>query len=200
MVSFSKVMLLFSILAYNNALTTYKIGDEVADFTLKNVDGKFVSLSSFPSAKGFVLVFTSNRCPLANAYNGRILALHNDFVNLGYPLILINPNDPTAYAEDSFESMTQIAQKQGLVFPYLQDVGGKVARVFGATRTPEAFVLNNQNGKIILRYTGQLDDNAHAPDGVVERYVRAAIESLRRNEPVKTPATKPIGCSIKWRG
>ncbi len=197
MVSFSKVMLLFSVLVYNHAITTYKIGDEVADFTLKNVDGKFVSLSSFPSAKGFVLVFTSNRCPIANVYNSRLLALHNDYVNLGYPVILINPNDPIAYSEDSFESMVQVAKEQGITFPYLQDLDGKIARLFGATRTPEAFVLQNQNGKIILRYAGQLDDNAHDSDGVIEHYVRAAIESLQRNEPVKTPVTKPIGCSIK---
>ena len=38
----------------------FKVGDKAADFKLKNVDGKYVSLADFPQAKGFVIVFTCN--------------------------------------------------------------------------------------------------------------------------------------------
>jgi peroxiredoxin len=179
---------------------TYKVGDEVADFTLKNVDGKLVSLSSFPSAKGFILVFTSNRCPVAKAYDKRLIALHDDYVNEGYPLILINPNDPVAYAAESFEKMQQLVESKRFAFQYLQDIDGEIAANFGATRTPEAFVLNNEAGKIILRYTGKIDDNAHDSKGTTRNYVREVLEILQKNEPVKTPSTKAIGCSIKWEG
>ena len=180
--------------------TTYKIGDEVADFTLKNVDDKLVSLSNFPSAKGFVLVFTSNRCPVAKAYEQRLIELNDTYAKEGYPLILINPNDPVAYSAESFENMRQIAEENDFKFPYLQDVGGKIAAIFGATRTPEAFVLNNERGKIILRYTGQLDDNAHDATGANQQFVKQALERLKMQFPVRIPVTKPVGCGIKWEG
>ena len=51
----------------------YKVGDQAADFKLKNVDGKFVSLADYPNAKGFVVIFTCNNCPYAKAYQDRII-------------------------------------------------------------------------------------------------------------------------------
>lgn len=200
MISFFQILFLLSLLRIGSPTTTYQIGDEVADFTLRNVDGKFVSLSNFPSAKGFILVFTSNRCPVAKAYEDRLIDLHDKYAVQGYPLILINPNDPLAYTEESFAKMKRLADDKRFGFPYLQDTNGKVANAFGATRTPEVFVLNNENGKAILRYTGQLDDNAHDAPGVTRNYVQEAIERLKQNEPVEIPVTKPIGCGIKWKG
>lgn len=198
---FVKTIALILIVSYNySPPATYQVGDEVADFTLKNVDGKLVSLSNFPSAKGFVLVCTSNRCPVAKAYEDRLIALNEKYAIQGYPLILINPNDPLAYAAESFEKMQQLAESKRFTFPYLQDIDGKVAGTFGATRTPEAFVLHIEARKIILRYTGQIDDNAHDSKGTTRNYVREAIESLQRNEPIKIPSTKAIGCGIKWEG
>ena len=188
------------LLLFDHSPAPYQIGDEVADFALKNVDGKTVSLSNFPSAKGFIVVFTSNRCPVAKAYEDRLIALHNEYAVKGYPLILINSNDPLAYADESFTKMKQLADNKRFVFPYLQDTNGKVASAFGATRNPEVFMLNNKEGRMILRYAGQLDDNAHDASGVTRNYVREAIESLKLNEPIKTPVTKPIGCGIKWKG
>jgi peroxiredoxin len=53
----------------------YKVGDVVTDFTLKNIDGKMVSLANYKKAKGFIVVFTCNHCPFAKAYEDRIIAL-----------------------------------------------------------------------------------------------------------------------------
>ena len=201
MVPFIKITLvaIFASLSFPPP-TIYKVGDEVADFTLKNVDGRFISLNNFPSAKGFIIVFTSNRCPVAKVYQKRLIELNSKFAREGYPLILINPNDPVAYAAESFDNMRQIADKNNYNFPYLQDTGGKLAATFGATRTPEAFVLNNERGKIILRYAGEIDDNAHDAIGVDQKYVEQAIERLKVQFPVRIRSTKPTGCGIKWKG
>jgi peroxiredoxin len=198
LVKLTVVAIIFSIFYFPP--TTYKVGDEVADFTLKNVDGRFVSLSNFPSAKGFIIVFTSNRCPVAKVYQKRLIGLNSKFAREGYPLILINPNDPVAYAAESFDNMRRITDENGYNFPYLQDVGGKLAATFGATRTPEAFILNRERGKIVLRYAGKIDDNAHDAAGVNKRYVEQAIERLKMQFPVRIPVTKPNGCGIKWKG
>ena len=50
----------------------YQVGDVVADFSLKNINGKTVSLADYKSAKGFIIVFTCNTCPYAVAYEDRI--------------------------------------------------------------------------------------------------------------------------------
>ena len=73
------------ILAANLFAEGYKVGDHAADFKLKNVDGKTVSLSDFPNAKGFIVVFTCNNCPYAKAYQDRIIALDQKYKTQGLP-------------------------------------------------------------------------------------------------------------------
>ena len=53
-----------------------KIGDMAPDFKLKNIDGKLVSLADYKDAKGYLVVFTCNTCPYAQAYEDRIIKLH----------------------------------------------------------------------------------------------------------------------------
>jgi len=71
----------------------YKVGDKFTGFKLRNTDGKLVSLSDFPEAKGFTVVFTCNHCPYAKAYQDRIIAIDNKYKSKGYPVIAINSND-----------------------------------------------------------------------------------------------------------
>ena len=59
----------------------YEIGDFAADFSLKNVDGKMVSLSDFTEAKGFIVVFTCNHCPYAKKYEDRFIELDKNIKN-----------------------------------------------------------------------------------------------------------------------
>ena len=89
----------------NGGPTGYEVGDKAEDFSLKNIDGNMVSLADYKEAKGFIVIFTCNHCPYAKLYEDRIIALHTKYEPLGYPVIAINPNDPTVQPEDSFENM-----------------------------------------------------------------------------------------------
>src|SRR3984885_560776 len=100
------------------SLTGYNVGDKAIDFKLKNVDGKIVSMADYKDAKGFIVIFTCNHCPFAKAYESRIMALDTKYKAKGYPVIAINPNDPTAVAEDNFETMQQRAKAKNYAFPY----------------------------------------------------------------------------------
>ena len=199
-----KIIFLFFLSFFANAtepVTTggYQIGDAVADFQLKNVDGKLLSLQNFASAKGFILVFTSNHCPFSKSYEDRIVALHQTYTQQGYVLIAINPTDPTAYDEDTFVGMKRKAIEKGYAFPFLSDTSGSVAKAFGATRTPQAFVIKKENRGYVLKYAGAIDDNPQDANGVTKPYVATAVEHLLENKPVVVTQTKPIGCSIKWK-
>ncbi len=175
----------------------YQVGDEATDFSLKNVDGKMVSLKDYSSAKGFIVIFTCNHCPYAKAYEDRIIALGKQYASKGYPVIAINPNDPAIQPQDSYPEMQKRAKEKKFTFPYLFDEGQKVFPVYGATKTPHVFVLQKENGKLIVKYIGTIDNNYENPKDVTERYVEDAVNSLLAGKPVETPTTVAIGCSIK---
>ena len=175
----------------------YEVGDAAADFKLKNIDGKMVSLSDFKKAKGFIVVFTCNHCPYAKKYEDRIVALDKKYKDAGYPMIAINPNDPNVQPEDGFQQMITRAKEKGFTFPYLVDEGQKVYPQYGATKTPHVFILQKEGSKNIVKYIGTIDNNYENPNDVSDYYVQDAVNQLLKNEPVKTEKTVAIGCTIK---
>lgn len=181
------------------ALAQYKTGDQARDFKLKNIDGKMVSMSKFKEAKGFIVVFTCNHCPWSQAYEQRIVELDKKYKDKGYPVIAINPNDPDQQPEDSFDEMKKRAKAKGYTFPYLVDDTQDVTRDYGATRTPHVYVLNKEEGKMVVRYIGAIDDNTEFPDKVSKRYVEDAINDLIDGVYVRNGNTKAVGCTIKWK-
>ncbi len=177
----------------------YKAGDVAQDFHLKNVDGKMVSLANYKDAKGFIVVFTCNHCPVAKLYESRVQALDQQFAAKGYPVIAINPTDPAVYPDDTYEKMVSYAKARNYSFPYLDDASQKITREYGATNTPHVFVLNKQDGKVIVRYTGAIDDNADDATQATKHYVADAVNALIAGQPVAIAKTKAIGCGIKMK-
>jgi peroxiredoxin len=177
----------------------YQVGDAVSNFRLKNTDGNMVSLSDFTSSKGVIVVFTSNHCPFAKAYEDRIIALNNKFAGQGYPVIAINPSDPGTHQDDTFEKMKERSTAKHYGYPYLVDDTQQVARKFGAGRTPQVFVLQKNGTQFVVRYTGMIDDNPQDAAGVTKLYVDEAVTNLAGGKPVVTTITKPVGCAIKWK-
>lgn len=175
----------------------YEVGDVSSDFSLENTDGSMVSLSSFPEAKGFIVVFTCNTCPYSVMYEDRIIALDKKYAPKGYPVVAINPNDPAAIEGDDMADMKTRSQEKGFTFPYLQDKGQKVYPLYGATRTPHVFILQKQNKEHMVRYIGAIDDSSRDPNAVTKRYVEDAVDALLQGKQPKTTQTKAIGCSIK---
>jgi glutathione peroxidase-family protein len=175
----------------------YAIGDKVTDFSLKNVDGNMVSLKDFVETKGFIIVFTCNHCPYSKQYEQRIIDLNKKYAPQGFPVIAINPNDPSVEPEDSFEEMVKRWNEKQFGFPYLFDEGQKVYPIFGATKTPHTFVLSKKTGGYYVEYIGAIDDNNKEPEKVTARYVEEAINALLKGEKPAVSTTKALGCSIK---
>jgi peroxiredoxin len=166
------------------------------DAKLHNVDGRVISIAEVAGAKGTLVVFTCNHCPFAKAWEGRIVALGNDYGKRGIGVVAINSNDPKVAADDGYEQMQQRAKEKGYEFPYAVDSSSDVARAFGATRTPEAFVFD-ASGKLI--YHGAVDDNSEDPAAVQAHFLRDALDALLAGKPVANAETKALGCSIKFR-
>jgi peroxiredoxin len=175
----------------------YTIGDEATDFKLKDVDGKMVSLSDYPDAKGFIVIFTCNTCPFAVASEERIVALDNEFKPKGYPVIAINPNNPVVQEDDTYELMQAKAKEAGFTFPYLFDDSQTVYAKYGATKTPHVYLLQKEDGKNIVKYIGAIDDNVKNAAAVKERFLANAVNELLEGKEVSVKETKAIGCSVK---
>ena len=194
--AFAALPLLVILLAFT---TSVKIGTTIADFTLKNVDGKTVSTASYARNKGLIIVFTCNHCPFAKKYQQRFNALNAKYTAQGFPLIAISSNDFVSFPEDSYDNMKTRAKEEHYNFPYLYDETQSVAKTFGAARTPQAFVLQREDKNWVIRYSGAIDDNGAEPEKVTHAYLEDAVKALLQNKPVQMPETKSIGCSIKFK-
>lgn len=175
-----------------------QIGDYAPDFELPGVDGEVHHLGSYlKTTKVAVVVFMCNHCPYVKAYWERLKAIQTDYAAQGVQLIGINANDDSQYPDDSFDRMKEVAAITQLNYPYLRDANQDVARAFGAERTPEIFVIDQQ---WVVRYNGRIDDNYSDTSLVTSHDLRDAIDQVLTQGEVTTPITQAIGCSVKWRG
>jgi len=184
--------------AFGTAQAQYRIGQKVADFSLKNVDGKMVSLSA-QTGKGAVVIFTCNHCPFSKAYEDRIIALHNKYAPQGYPVIAINPNDAVKSPDDSYDKMKQRAKEKKFPFAYLYDETQDVAKAFGAARTPHVFIVKKEGSDFVLKYIGAIDNNTDEPAKADKKYTEDALNALLAGKNPEPAETKAIGCTIKWK-
>ena len=156
-----------------------------------------VSLSDYNDAKGFIVIFTCNTCPYAVSYEDRIIALDKKYASKGYPVIAVMPNNTSIQPKDDMESMKQRAKQKGFTFPYLIDEGQKISPQYGATKTPEVYLLQKTKKGNEVKYIGAIDDNYQDAAAVKTKYVENAVDALLSGQPIKEPQTRAIGCSIK---
>ena len=168
----------------------------MSDATMKSVDGSDVTIAGAAGKKGTLVVFMCNHCPWVKMWQARIAAVGNAAVTKGIGVIAINPNDPDQFPEDAYDPMVNQAKALGLKFPYAVDATSDVARAFGATRTPEAFLFDAK-GKLV--YHGTVDDNARDEKAVKKAWLRQAVDAVAAGRAVKAAETKALGCSVKLR-
>ncbi len=173
-----------------------EIGKPAPSFNLPNVDGKMVdSAELLKNNKALVVVFMANHCPVAVAYQDRLIEIQKDYKERGVAIVAISSNDAAAYPTDSFENMKKRAEEKKYNFPYLYDESQEVARSFRATCTPHVFVIDAKGN---LAYRGAVDDNRD-PKKVTNAYLRDALDAVLAGKPASPATTKQVGCSIKWK-
>ena len=185
-------------LAGQEGLQPLPIGSSapMTDVRMLNVDGNEVSIADVAGEHGTLVMFSCNHCPWVKAWEPRIAAIGNEFSRRGVGVIAVNSNDPLAYPEDAFEVMVERAAERGFEFAYVVDATSEVARAYGATKTPEAFLFD---AEMELVYYGTIDDNAQHPDEVQKTFLADALEALVAGTEIPVAETKALGCSIKYR-
>ncbi len=187
-----------------NTVKPLAIGSPAPDFDLPGVDGERYRLADFAKAKILVIVFTCNHCPTAQAYEGRLKKLYDDYTPRGVAIVAISPNDPKAlrldelgYTDlsDSLEEMKLRAEQQGFKFPYLYDgEQQEVSTAYGPPATPTVYIFDESRR---LRYLGRIDD-ADREERVRSHDTRNALDALLAGREVPVARTRAFGCSTKW--
>lgn len=167
-------------------------GQIVPNFTLENV-----TLANYAQKKAIVVVFTSSHCMFAKEYVGRLNQLNQQFSGQGVQFIAINSNDATLAPDDGAEKMRVISAYQ---FPYLKDNEQKVAKLFGAARTPEVFILKPEAGQFSVIFKGGIDDNPLDGSAAKNKYLENALtQILATGKPTTPQAANGSSCGMKWR-
>lgn len=167
---------------------------QIPNFSLPNVlNGQQVSLDTYPSCNGLLIIFTSNECPYDEHYRSRIKALAAQYVDR-VPVLLVNPH---ADANETAEQMAKKGSVKSLGVPYLADKDQKLMSSLGATKSPQAFLLKNSGGKFYVVYSGAIDDNAQVEADVRHAYLKDAIEIMVSNQEIATREVRTTGCTIR---
>jgi peroxiredoxin len=168
------------------------IGEKAPDFSaIPGIDDKKHGLGEYKKAKAVVVAFTCNHCPVAVAYEDRLVALQKEFKKQGVQFVAICSN---AEDEDTLPELKKRAEIKKFNFPYLHDDGQKVGREYGAAVTPHIFLLDRDRK---IAYMGAIDDNMNA-DKVTKHYLSDAIKAVLAGKAPETTETRQFGCGIQY--
>ena len=170
------------------------ISQVVKNFQLRNVmNDQTISLETYPSCEGMVLIFTSNSCPYDEYYRKRIDELSRAYQDK-VPVLLVNAHSD---ANETPEQMAARGRTLNITMPYLADKDQVLMTNLNVKKTPEAVLLKNENGKFTVVYRGAIDDNAQVEADVRHHYLRDAIDIMLNNQKIQTPEVRPVGCVLK---
>ena len=193
----NKIIFLVSLLFFNVQAKELSIGNEIlgVDYILKNIDGNDTSLDKLKKSNGILVVFSCNTCPWVIRWQDRynILSAFSRKNDIGF--VAVNSNARLHESVDSIDEMIYHATTNEYGFPYVLDKDAKLAKAFGAMKTPHVYLFNSDNK---LVYTGAIDDNAKSAKKVKNNYLMDAIRALGTNKKIKISETKALGCSIKY--
>jgi peroxiredoxin len=171
---------------------TLSVGDAAPAWSgAVGTDGKPHGLADYKDAKLVVLTFTCNHCPVAQAYEDRLVALVKQYKDKGVRLVAVNCNRNKA---DDLEAMTKHAKEQGFNFDYVYDESQQIGRDYGSTVTPQVFVLDKDRK---VAYMGAFDDSMD-PAKVEHHYVRDAVDALLAGKKPEVTESRPFGCGIQY--
>jgi peroxiredoxin len=176
------------------------LGKPAPDFTLKDLAGKEVKLSSF-KGKVVVLEWFNPGCPFVQKSHtvGSLVDTAKRHIKDGIVWLAINSGAKGKQGND-LAMNTEAAKTWSITHPVLRDEAGTIGKVYGATNTPNMFVIDKA-GKVV--YAGAIDNS---PDGerkspqggTLINYVDAALGDVAAGRAVQTAVTKPYGCGVKY--
>jgi len=144
-----------------------------------------------------VVVFLANHCPVVQGVEDRLVDLVSSYKGKSVKFVGVCCSGTENYKESDGIPGIKAKIKEGKYnLTYGYDESGKVGKAYGATVTPQVFVLDKDR---TIRYTGLLDDNQRDESKVTKPYTKLAIDALLANETVEYTETKASGCGVAYK-
>jgi len=176
---------------YNKVVS---VGDKAPTFSgLPAVSNGEETSVSLPDLKEdvVVLVFLANHCPVVQQYEDRIIEFTSDYKAKGVKVVGIAVSQQTI---DKLPGIKDYIKEHKSNYAYAYDETQATGRAYGATNTPQFFVLDKERK---IRYTGAMDDNPNEGK-VTKHYLRDAVDALLKGESPQVDETRPVGCGIGY--
>jgi peroxiredoxin len=174
--------------------TRLGVGDFAPGLVLTDVHGDQVTVDP-AGHRATVVVFTSNGCPYALAWHDRIQDVAREYAERDVAVVQVVSNDDLLQPKDSLEAMAARVERGEVAGVYLRDADQSAARAYGATATPEVFVVDASG---VVRYHGAPDRDFDDPSLRAE-WLRAGLDAVLEGRAPELASTPPAGCSVKWR-
>ena len=180
------------------ATVTAEKPDETAthlrDLKLKSINGQLIAPFADSSTKVVSLIFVTNTCPVANAFQPSLAAFHKAYADQGVISVQVHCSSLVTTDE-----VKKHIVDFGITMPVVYDPKQDLGRLTGAKVTPEAIVIDRAG---TVRYRGAIN-NLYAGYGKKRRvatahYLQDAVDAVLNGETVKIPNTKPVGCFIHY--
>lgn len=172
------------------------VGSAAPAFTLKDVNDKEVKLSDY-KGKIVVLEWYNPECP-AIVQHHKTAKTFNDMHTAykGKDVVILAINSSAQGQQGHGKELNEKSVKDyGIEYPVLLDEDGTVGHAYGATNTPQCYVIDKDGN---LAYKGAVDNGKFGKNGD-KNYVTQAVDQLLKGEKVTEAETKAYGCNVKYK-
>jgi peroxiredoxin len=176
---------------YNTVIT---VGQKAPDFSgiPAVVHGEDTSVSLADLKEDVVVVvFLANHCPVVGMYDDRIIDFVNKYKEKSVKVVGFSVS---TMGQDKLPGIKKYMADHKLNYVYGYDESQEIGRAYGATNTPQFFVLDKERK---IRYTGAMDDN-RSEAKVTKTYLVDAVDAVLKGEAPAVDETRPDGCGIGY--
>jgi peroxiredoxin len=177
---------------YNKVVS---VGDKAPVFSgipaVANGEESSVSLSDLKEDV-VVLVFLANHCPYVVANEDRLIDFVNDYKDKSVKVVGLSVSGNPV---DKIPGIKTYMKDHKSNYLYGYDETQAVGKAYGATNTPQYFVLDKDRK---IRYMGAIDDSPMKEDKVTKTYLRDAVNAVLKGETPAVEETGHPGCGIQY--
>jgi peroxiredoxin len=168
------------------------IGDKLPDFSATDGEGNTFQLSQALDGEHFVVVnFHHPDCP-CSVNCSRLI---NSMMDEGTDDITVVGLLSSGYDDERVLNALQDQRDEGILrYAVYFDPDQKLKERFGATRTPEAWVLDKEG---YIRYYGAPESTLFPRSKDYRPLLKEALVAMRENKTPEIQAMRSIGCPIE---
>jgi peroxiredoxin len=189
------------LLALMATAVAVRIGEPAPDFTAVDSAGKSQRLSDY-KGKYVVLEWHNQGCPYTKKHyeSGNMQHLQKEWTGKGIVWFTVISSAPgtQGYVTPTQEN-DYVKQMSAAPTAVLMDPGGTLGHLYAAKTTPHMFIIDPKGNLI---YDGAIDDHPTSDQSDIatsKNYVSSALGEALAGKPVTDAATRPYGCSVKYK-